>query len=254
MECNYHTHTYLCNHASGTIEQYVQEAIKNGLKILGFSDHVPVPFSNGHRSTFRMDTHEIEIYVNEVLRLKESYKDKIQILLGYEMEYYYKEFDATMNLIKQFPCDYLILGQHWTNNEYDGAYCGAVVSEENFKQYVKQVIDAINTGVFSYIAHPDLINYRENDKIYIKEMTKLCEAAKAKGIPLEFNILGFVDGRNYPCNTFWKLVSDVGNEVIIGSDAHYVEAVGNPVDFTEANKWLNSCGIKPIDKLKLRDV
>ena len=28
MRSNYHTHTYRCNHATGTIEDYVKEAIK----------------------------------------------------------------------------------------------------------------------------------------------------------------------------------------------------------------------------------
>ena len=32
MNYNYHTRTYLCRHASGTPEEYVQRAIENGIK------------------------------------------------------------------------------------------------------------------------------------------------------------------------------------------------------------------------------
>ena len=44
MFANYHTHTARCNHASGTEREYVEAAIKSGLKILGFADHTPYPF------------------------------------------------------------------------------------------------------------------------------------------------------------------------------------------------------------------
>lgn len=44
MIANYHTHTPRCNHAVGSEEEYVQQALKAGIKILGFSDHTPYLF------------------------------------------------------------------------------------------------------------------------------------------------------------------------------------------------------------------
>jgi histidinol-phosphatase (PHP family) len=41
MRTNYHTHHGICGHAFGTAEMYIKEAIKNKVKILGFSDHSP---------------------------------------------------------------------------------------------------------------------------------------------------------------------------------------------------------------------
>ena len=61
MYANFHTHTYLCRHASGEPEEYVKTAIKNGLKVLGFSDHVPYPFTNGYHSGFRMEVSETPV-------------------------------------------------------------------------------------------------------------------------------------------------------------------------------------------------
>ena len=54
MFCNYHTHTYRCGHATGTDREYVENAIKVGLKTLGFSDHAPYVFEDGYRSSMRM--------------------------------------------------------------------------------------------------------------------------------------------------------------------------------------------------------
>ena len=41
---NFHNHTYRCGHATGTDEEYVLEAIKNGYEVMGFSDHAPYLF------------------------------------------------------------------------------------------------------------------------------------------------------------------------------------------------------------------
>ena len=54
LTTNFHTHTTRCNHAAGEDRQYVEEAIKGGLKVLGFSDHSPYFFLGDYYSTFRM--------------------------------------------------------------------------------------------------------------------------------------------------------------------------------------------------------
>ena len=38
MIANFHTHTARCNHATGTDREYVEAAIRAGVKSLGFSD------------------------------------------------------------------------------------------------------------------------------------------------------------------------------------------------------------------------
>ena len=57
---NYHTHTWRCNHASGSERQYVENALQAGLVVLGFSDHAPYIFPDGYYSTFRMFPDELK--------------------------------------------------------------------------------------------------------------------------------------------------------------------------------------------------
>ena len=40
---SFHTHTYLCNHAQGTVTDYYSVAVSEGCSALGFSDHCPYP-------------------------------------------------------------------------------------------------------------------------------------------------------------------------------------------------------------------
>ena len=102
MYANYHTHTYLSNHATGTPRDYVESAIRGGIRLLGFSDHVPYPFSTGHHSGYRVAVADTETYVSEILALREEYKDKIQIFIGYEAEYFPNEFDAMLKNIRKY--------------------------------------------------------------------------------------------------------------------------------------------------------
>ena len=52
-------------------------------------------------------------------------------------------------------------------------------------------------------------------------------AAKKCSVPLEINFLGIEDGRHYPCDRFWKIAGECGNDVIFGCDAHSAENVAN---------------------------
>ena len=81
MIANYHTHTARCGHANGKDRDYVETAIARGVKVLGFSDHVPMPFPDGHESRFRVPMRLLDDYVQSVLSLREEYKDKIDIKL-----------------------------------------------------------------------------------------------------------------------------------------------------------------------------
>ncbi len=72
MIANYHTHTRRCNHAYGTEREYVENAIENGIKILGFSDHTPMPYDN-YVSPSKMTFSQVEDYVDTVLSLKAEY-------------------------------------------------------------------------------------------------------------------------------------------------------------------------------------
>jgi len=252
MYANYHTHTKLCNHASGEMKQYVETAIKNGIKILGFSDHNPCVFKSDYYSTHRMLPEEIRIYINNVLALREEYENDIQILLGYEMEYYPKHFDDTLKFLLDFECDYLILGQHFLDNEYDSFPVSKETKDENIlKKYVNQVIAAMNTGVFSYVAHPDIVGFAGDNIIYQREMTKICQKAKELKIPLEINLLGIRENRRYPIDDFWEIAAQVGNEVVLGSDAHSPEWAGNPQNEEIALKYAHKFGIKPIEVVDL---
>lgn len=248
---NFHTHTTRCRHAFGRDRDYVTKAIKAGIKTLGFSDHAPMIFPKKHYySTFRMFPEDVQDYVNSINLLREEYKDKIEIHLGFELEYFPELFDKTLEFLKPYGYEYLILGQHFTDNEYEpyAHYCGRPTkSVKIFEKYIEQALAGLKTGEFLYIAHPDLINFKGSDKIYCEKMEYFCREIKKLGYPVEFNLLGFAQHRNYPDNRFWQIVKTVGNDVAIGFDAHSPESFQNKKVYNDAVKYLADLGITPIE-------
>ena len=207
MIANYHTHTTRCHHASGKEEDFVLRAIENGLKIFGFSDHVPMPFPDGHQSGYRIFREELEDYVRTVEALREKYADRIQILLGFEAEYYPALFEDMLHMLSPYNYDYLIMGQHFVGNEDGGASGARTEDPAMLQQYVEQVIQGLSTGKFTYLAHPDLIYFAGPDDIYEQHMERLCRACLEMNIPLEVNLLGVEDHRHYPCDRFFRIVN-----------------------------------------------
>lgn len=221
MIANYHTHTYRCNHAVGSERDYVLAAIDAGIKVLGFSDHSPLPFPENYDSSrIRMSMDELPEYCNKVLSLKEEFRDRIEIHLGFELEYYPAYFGRIINEFEKYPVEYLIQGQHFVGNEIGEPYMGKPLGADILKRYVDQTIEGMETGCFLYLAHPDLPNFDGDNNDYDREMRRLCEAALRLDIPLEINLLGMKSGRNYPDSRFWKIAGETGNRIIIGADAH----------------------------------
>ncbi len=252
---NYHTHTARCRHASGSDRDFVLAAIENGYKEIGFSDHAPMLFDmDDYYSSFRMYPYEAAGYIDSIRKLKAEFREKINILVGFELEYYPKLFARELNFLKSLDIDYLILGQHCTLNEYENGsvYCGQKVSSVKvLDDYINQSVDGLKTGRFSYLAHPDMINFTGDMDVYKERMYFLCAEAKRLGYPIEFNILGFVDGRNYPNDIFWKIAAEVKNNVVIGIDAHNPNAYYDRDSLISAQEYLKQLGLTANNNIEL---
>jgi len=251
MIANFHTHTFRCNHAKGTDREYVEAAIRAGVKSLGFSDHSPYWFPGGYYSTHRMKPHEIEDYVNSVLALREEYKRDIRIFLGFEAEYYPLYFDKMLEMIDPYPYEYLILGQHYLKNEKSESHIARLANDyESLVCYVNECIEGLATGKFFCFAHPDIVNFKGDPRLYRSEMIRLCKAAKAMNVPLEINLLGIRERRNYPRIDFWQIAAEVGNDVILGSDSHEPSVTALESDIRVAMEIVNGFGLHLIEPME----
>lgn len=250
MLCNYHTHTKRCRHAIGTDREYVESAIKAGIKILGFSDHAPYLFDGNYYSTYRMFKDEVLEYKNSVMALKREYKNDIDIKFGFELEYYKDKHAKEMEFLRKFEPEYLILGQHFVGSEPQGTYVGHLNGDLALKTYVDECIEGLKTGDFLYLAHPDIAGYDFSETAVDKEYTRLLEFCKLNGYPIEINVLGITSNRWYSKRKIFSLAKEIGNDVIIGIDAHSPSAISQRA-YDCAKELVDGLNLNVIDKLEI---
>lgn len=256
MKCNYHNHTFRCGHASDTEEDYIKKAIAEGITTIGFSDHTPYPFPSGFVSDCRMLMSDMDGYFRTLLALREKYRGYIDIKIGFEAEYYVDYFPELLSEYRKYPLDYLIYAGHYIGHEgREDCFCAfdSTRDEKRLVQYVDNVIAAISTQRYSFIAHPDMMNFVGDLDLYRSEMTRLISAAKELSVPLEINLNGIRDGRYYPFDDFWRIAGRVDAPAVIGFDAHCIAHVADKGEIAEAMRYADRFGVRIIDEVELKN-
>jgi histidinol-phosphatase (PHP family) len=213
---------------------------------LGFSDHIFMP--GIHDSYSRGDYEMLGEYVSSLRSLKAKYARAIQIHIGFESEYFPSFDHYYRRLLDDGIVEYLILGHHfmYANGKLE-FYYGVCKTPERIHEYADGVVRGMATGLFKYVAHPDLFmaGYRGDNDEHIQAVTRqICEASKRLDVPLELNLGAmrfrglFHDGYGmrylYPYEPFWKVVGEMGCKVIIGVDAHHPnELLGQEYKYAE---------------------
>ncbi|MBR1609187.1 MAG: histidinol-phosphatase [Kiritimatiellae bacterium] len=255
MKANLHTHTFRCGHATGTDREYVEAAIAAGLEVLGFSDHCPWPWPDGYVSRMRMPVEAAAGYFESILELRDEYRGRIEIYAGFEAEHFPALVGARDELYSRWPLDFLILGQHYIDDERDKnwKYSGTrspVLDTVRLAKYVDRCIAAVATGKYLYVAHPDVLNFGPGDDeaAYEREFGRLCDCLRDNAMPVELNLLGLRGRRHYPSERFLRLAADHGCDAALGLDAH------SPEDFSdlreledEARAMCARAGIKLVE-------
>ncbi len=255
MLANYHTHTVRCGHAHGSEREYVENALRAGLEILGFSDHSPVPFPAWYHSNVRMSMEQLPEYVDTILALRREYAGRIQIPLGLELEYYPKYLPELVRRLRELPVDYLICGQHFIPDEVDGWAAGRGTADiHDLRAYCRRLMEAMNSGLYTYMAHPDMLRWLGDRETYQQEMAHVCREARDCGLPLEINLLGVWESRSYPFDPFWETAAREGCPVILGRDAHRPEALLDTASEEKALDIVRKYDLKLLQKAELRKI
>lgn len=230
---NLHTHTYLCKHAVGKPVEYALCAKNTSITAIGFSDHCPYP--DGTWTEVRMDIQELPLYKSLVSEAKAQ--SPIPIYLGFECEWhkrFYSYFKDT--LISEFGAQYLVLGSHWVDIDNEFIYIPKVHDKKALLRYLDLTIQGMETGLFAFLAHPDLFLEHVEDitSFHIDIAKKLIEASIALNIPIEINGNGCTRKlieRNgtleyrYPATSFWTIARNMNAHIIVSADAHSPEAL-----------------------------
>ena len=281
QDFNYHTHTALCGHAEGEMEDYIIASMKAGMQAMGFSDHTPTPFSKENpKAQMTMEQFE-NVYIPRLQELREKYKDKIDIKIGIETEYLGDEVERLSQIRPkrkkiEEQLDYQILGQHLAiKRTKDGKFLIPYAMSDPKSasypmDYAYAVVEGIKSKRFLYVAHPDIFmehrfdipksereKYNEN---VAKATEMICQAAIEYDIPLEVNMGAVASTKagmkkihlnqnyeyeyDYPVLDFWKVAASKGCKVVVGIDAHHPDAIMDRTEEAVFKKRLERNGIQ----------
>jgi histidinol-phosphatase (PHP family) len=256
MLANYHTHTALCRHATGTEEEYIAAALRTGFGVLGFSDHTPWAYATpGFISRIRMLPEELEVYVHTLRALREKYAGQLKLYIGLEAEYFPAYMDWLLEEKERLGIDYLIFGCHYDTTDENGHYFGRSTEASQILRYAECAVAGMETGAYRYLAHPDLYlhRYPAFDKTAEEVAHTLCRAAVQHDLPLEYNLAGLTcrpaGGMGYTTREFWQVAAQYPVKAIIGCDAHAPEELEQGVEIAQARDFLASLGISVLDTL-----
>jgi histidinol-phosphatase (PHP family) len=232
MRVDLHNHTILCNHASDTIDEYIERAISLGIDEYGFSDHAPMNYD----PKYRMDITQKKLYEKWVLDAKEKYKKDIKILLAYEVDY----LDGyILDEVINSKVDYLIGSVHFLTNKNDmwgfdnPEFIGVYKSKDIdtiWIEYFNAIKAMAKTQLFDVVGHLDLIKvFKFLPKKDIRLIAKdaLLEIKKSNMI-LEINPAGLRKpiSESYPSKQILELAYEMQIDITFGSDAHSVDQIG----------------------------
>lgn len=111
---NYHTHSRWCD-GQAEIATVVQAALDAGLTQVGISSHAPVPFVPNYPLNYALPLADLASYRAEVLRVREEYRGRIDVLLGLELDALPALRDFNRDEVLALGFDFAIGSVHYVN-------------------------------------------------------------------------------------------------------------------------------------------
>jgi histidinol-phosphatase (PHP family) len=249
IESDYHIHTPLCKHAEGNPIEYLKEAYKKKLKVIGFSDHSPVPV--GFDPIGRMEMHEFDKY-RKLIKEVEANPYNIEVLFGIEIDWVPDRSNEIYDFIHRENFDYVIGSVHhvdglpidyseqmdiWKNNGVDYTW----------NSYIDSIHSMVSSNFkFDIIGHLDLPKkfgcFPKDKKYFMDKLAEIFTIVAKKNIFVEISTAGLRKEVNeiYPSLEILKLAKKHNVKITFSSDSHSPNEVGYCFDV--AKKWALKAG------------
>lgn len=261
---NFHMHTHYSD-GKDAPEAYVAQALKQGMKTIGFSDHSPLPFDN----PFSLPRKKLNEYVQHIRKLQSEYRGRLDIFLSLEMDYVPHMSQNFAELKAEAGLDYVIGSVHlvgsasednlWFTDGPDVAmydeglrkfYAGNI--RKGVKAFFDQTNEMIQNEVFDVIGHFDKIKmhnqdryFNEGESWYRNHIFETLGLIREKNLIVEINTRGIYKKRYdglYPSGWVLNEMHRMNIPVIVSSDAHHPDEL--TAEFARATEALMAAGYK----------
>ncbi len=269
---NYHTHTRHCD-GKGAPDEFAEAALRKGMPRLGFSGHNVLPFP----ANWTMPSENLESYLRDVRQTKESYRDRLEVFLGMEVDYLPGITSPVDPAVRSLGLDFVIGSVHFIAAA-DGSYSWTVDGlaeefeaglRESFagdvralvERYYERIAEMARLAAPDIVGHFDVVKknnhggrwFSEEAPWYRTAYRAALESVARSGSILEINTGGVVrktSGALYPSALVLREVRELGIPVIVSADAHTPEHIDG--HFRETVRLLRELGFQSQRQLTSR--
>ncbi len=249
ITCDMHMHSSFSSDSDTRMEDMIQEGCRKGLSTVCFTEHMdldyPVYVEDGKEYTFLVD---MPAYQDEVFRLKEAYKDRIEVLFGIELGMQSHLSGEYQKLTERYPFDFVIASQHLLGGEdpYERAFWTGRNEKETYRQYFRELNDNLcSMEDFDTVGHLDyIVRYGPNQnrdydyRSYEDVIEPILRQIIQRGKCLEVNTAGLKYGLGQT-NPSWDVLTHYyelgGRRITVGADAHEIRHIAWEFEKTAAD-------------------
>lgn len=250
-----HTHSSFSGDSETPMKEQIEKAIKLGIKHYCITDHEDLyypEFQDENGNYINIFSLNIPEYLVQIKHLKETYKDKINILTGIELGLSQKALPEYEALLKENNFDFVIASIHLIDgmDPYYPEFWLYHDSKETIKRYFAIILEMITKFTdFDSLGHLDYIfryirdeagnpgdghySYREYANLIDPILNRIIELDKA----LEVNTAGYKYGLEAPnpqSSVLKRYRKLGGTKITIGSDGHKPEHLTYDFDKCES--------------------
>lgn len=268
---SYHSHTTFSDGAD-TLEDMVAQAKRIGFTELGITDHLIVhknmkqspsqpyiqkrPCQHIYNSEFKPLVPAFQKHCEHIRNV--SSKENFKLYVGFEVDYFPYDgwLDEFREFLSQLDYDYVISGNHFLFDEkcecvFDIGDLIKIYPDKTWypdfvKRHFKSMKEAVESGVFKFLAHIDYIRRMGNGvcnaETYSEEKIAVLDSLREHNIGIELSTKGLRKiGDYYPSGNILSEIAVRNLPVVISDDAHKTEELGYA--FADAEQILSDYNI-----------
>jgi len=248
MVVDYHTHTLLCKHGEGNVEEYVRRAISLGLDEVGCSEHIPMPHDFDHVHRMSVDEYYSR-YAPMVTESRRRFDGRIAVKRGIEADFFAGTESWVERFIEENDFDYVIGSVHFLGEwGFDNPVFIHRYEERDvdalYEDYFETVDRACASGLFDIVAHFDLVKkFGHRPTRNIDDLLRrVLQSIKRYDLCMEINTSGLRKPvkEMYPDMHILRMAAELEIPLTLGSDAHRPDDVAYAFD--DAVELVNEYG------------
>jgi histidinol-phosphatase (PHP family) len=244
-----------CEHAEGTLRSVVEAAVGSRLTTFGLSEHAPrgearflYPSERQKGFTVQRLQADFDAYAAEAKALAQEFRDRIEVLVGFEAEVVPASGYADQMLAMQdrYELEYMVGSVHYvgelqidgTMEEFHAAVAEFGGLESLAVRYYDTVAEMAARLKPEVVGHLDLIrrNAPAGADLQTNAITAAADRAlqsvKESGAILDLNTAGWRKGLGNPYPAPWlvRRANELGIGFCFGDDSHGAAQVGDGID------------------------